>query len=141
MTKRILTGSRAFFSGMESFNPKDSDFIILVEKGNGFRHVRHIVTGKICLFIWVRRPKKELIEYALRHGAPMQVIKFLTPEFASEIDLQITDLSDLRPLIDRLDSKHAYARLIYEFYIQNGAFVLNDEQRAAAYNSYKESRS
>ena len=32
--KRFLIGSKAFFSGMEGFEPKDSDFLTLVKTGN-----------------------------------------------------------------------------------------------------------
>lgn len=140
MTKKILTGSRAFFSGLEGFKPKDSDFVILVDRGNGFRFVRQITTNEKCLFVWVRRPKDELMDYALTHGAPMQLIKFLTPNFAAEIGLEISDLAVLRPLVGRLDSKHAYAKIIYEAYIQNGRFELTEQQRATAFKAYLEAR-
>lgn len=140
MSKKILTGSRAFFTGLEGFEPKDTDYVRLLDKGNGFDYVRQIRTGSECIFEWVRRPKAELIAYALEHGPAMQVVKFLTPEFAEEIGLTVKDISKLRPLIDRLDPKHTYVRTIYEAYIANKAFTLTDEQRAEAFEVYKAAR-
>ena len=70
----------------------------------------------------------------------MIVGKFLIPEFCEEIGMTIEDLPKLRPLIEKLDDGHKYEEIIFNSYIENGAFILTDEQRLKAYNSYKESR-
>ena len=70
----------------------------------------------------------------------MVIGKFLVPEFCAEIGFTIEDLPRLEPLLAKLDEKHKYEEIIYNAYIENNAFVLTDEQRAAAYESYKVSR-
>ena len=70
----------------------------------------------------------------------MVIGKFLVPEFCNEIGFSIEDLRELVPLIEKLDKKHKYEEIIFNAYLENGAFILTDEQRAAAYKSYRESR-
>ena len=70
----------------------------------------------------------------------MQVIKFLSPRVAEYIGLGIDKLQFLKPLIDALDSKHEYAKIIYQFYIENGKFELTEKQRLEAFKIYKKSR-
>lgn len=138
----MITGSKAFFSGLENFKPKDTDYLYLVNYNGGFKYYRQSKTNNgDCLFEFIRRDKYELIDYALNSKGPaMQVIKFLTPEFAKEIKLEIADLKLLKPLIDNLDEKHKYAQVIYESYIENNDFTLTDKQRNKAFELYKESR-
>jgi hypothetical protein len=81
------------------------------------------------------------INQALISQLPMVVGKFLIPEFCQEIGFTINDLPRMQPLIDSLDEKHLYEKIIYEAYLQNGDFYLTQEQRDAAYISYKETRS
>ena len=140
MNKKILIGSRAFFSNCPNFNSKDIDYLILVNKGNGFQFVRQLSFPHQCIFEFVRRPKQEMIDYALQHGAAMQVCKFLVKEFAEEIGLTIDDLKQLQPLVDKLDSKHAYERIIFDFITENGSWDIPDEVRNAAYKSYQSAR-
>ena len=70
----------------------------------------------------------------------MSVIKFLTPEFNEAIGFTIKDLPKVKPLIDKLDEKHLYAKIIYEAYLENGSFTLTQEQRDKAYEEYKRLR-
>ncbi len=140
MNKKILIGSRAFFSKCPNFNSKDIDYLILVNKGNGFQFVRQLSFPHQCIFEFVRRPKQEMIDYALQHGAAMQVGKFLVKEFAEEIGLTIDDLKQLQPLVDKLDSKHAYERIIFDFITENGSWDIPDEVRNAAYDVYRAAR-
>ena len=140
MNKKILIGSRAFFSNCPNFNSKDIDYLILVNKGNGCQFARQLPFPHQCIFEFVRRPKQELIDYALQHGAAMQVGKFLVKEFAEEIGLTIDDLKQLQPLVDKLDSKHAYERIIFDFITENGSWDIPDEVRNAAYDVYRAAR-
>lgn len=140
MNKKILIGSRAFFSNCPNFNSKDIDYLILVNKGNDFQFVRQLSFPHQCIFEFVRRPKQEMIDYALQHGAAMQVGKFLVKEFAEEIGLTIDDLKQLQPLVDKLDSKHAYERIIFDFITENGSWDIPDEVRNAAYDVYRAAR-
>ena len=140
MSKKILVGSRAFFGKCPKFKSKDTDYLILVDKGNGFQYVRQLSLQNQCIFEFVRRPKQEMIDYALQHGAAMQVGKFLVKEFAQEIGLTIDDLKQLQPLIDRLDTKHQYERIIYDYITANGSWDIPTKVRDAAYEVYKASR-
>lgn len=138
--KRFLIGSRAFFSGLDGFKPKDYDYLSFVEKGNGFTNYCQHTDGKCCRFIWVAKSKDEMLSAALQRGPAMQVGKFLVPDVAAALDLTIQDLELLRPLIDKLEPLHEYEKVIYEAYISNGSFTLTDEQRAAAFEVYKAAR-
>ena len=64
--------------------------------------------------------------------------KFLVPEFARELGMDINDLERLRPLAEKLDEKHLYENVIYDAYIENGCWGLTDEQRIEAYRIYNE---
>lgn len=140
MVTQILVGSRAFFSNYPDFKSKDTDYLQLVESGNGFQFCRQTSMSHKCLFEFVRRPKQEMIDYALTHGAPMQVGKFLVKEVAEALALTADDLKQLKPLIDKLDSKHAYERIIFDYITENGSWDIPDEVRDAAYKAYKTAR-
>lgn len=66
--------------------------------------------------------------------------KFLIPEFNEKFGITIEDLKGLSSLLDRLDDKHLYEKIIYDAYIENNDFSLTDEQRQNAYNEYKKYR-
>lgn len=138
--KYILVGSTAFFKDYSDFKSKDVDYVRLTDNPKGFKVVRQISGSGSCLFEMKRMTAQEYIDYALSHGAAMQVGKFLVPEFINEIGLTIEQLKQLSPLIDNLEVKHKYESLIYNDYIENNAFILTDEQLLNAYNSYKEAR-
>ena len=141
MQKKFLTGSSAFFSCLADFQPKDKDWIVLDDAPKGYKHYRQTSTPGKCVFEWRAASADELIAYALDHPMPaMQMIKFLTPDFAAHIGLTIGQLQRLKPLVDALDPKHRYASIIYESYIENGNFTLTDSQLDAAYRCYREAR-
>lgn len=56
----------------------------------------------------------------------MQLGKFLVPTFIEAIGFTIDDLKKLQPLLDNLDDKHKYEKVIYNTYIQNNDFTLTD---------------
>lgn len=70
----------------------------------------------------------------------MQIGKFLVPEFVQEIGFTIEHLKKLKPLAEKLDGRHKYEKVIYDAYIENGAFKLTEEQRSKAYEQYKLAR-
>lgn len=141
MTDTYITiGSRAFFEGLPGFHPKDSDTLVLQTEPQGYRHVRQLHTAGRCIYYWRRMTAREYIDYALQRGPAMQIGKFLVPEFAKEVSMEVSDLVRLRPLVDRLDKSHAYERIIYEAYIANGSFTLTKEQRLAAFKEYQAER-
>lgn len=141
MQKKFLTGSRAFFSCMADFRPKDTDLLVLDDAPKGYQYYRQTSIPGKCLFEWRDMGADALIEYALQHPIPqMQVGKFLVPDFAKHIGLTLEQLTRLRPLIDALDAKHRYEEIIYNSYLVNGDFTLTDDQREAAYQCYKDAR-
>lgn len=137
---KILMGSQYFFSCYDDFESKDIDEVQIIETDE-FAQVRQITGQGRCLFQMKKHNSKEdYIEWALKSNIGMVIGKFLVPEFCAEIDFTVEDLPRLEPLIDRLDDKHKYEKIIYHSYIENGSFTLTDEQRDRAYKSYKESR-
>jgi hypothetical protein len=138
--KKFLTGSKYFFDIYPEFHSKDIDELELVETTD-FKFLRQLSGCGKCLFQVNRQPTVEhYINYALQTGPAMAVCKFLVSEFCEEIGFKISDLPKLQPLIDNLDPKHAYLKIIFESYLENASFVLTDEQRLKAYSLYKEAR-
>lgn len=139
--KRIITGSRAFFSGMEGFKPKDCDVIVIVNnKEVPFKWMRQTSNGSVDVFEIVRHPKAKLISHAVDKAQPMAIARFLTPAFAKEIGLHPSDLPALRPMRENLDTKHEYLGVIYDAYVSNSSFELTDDQRQAAFDVYLKCR-
>lgn len=136
----FLMGSQYFFSCYDDFESKDVDEVEIIET-DAFSNMRQLTGQGKCLFQLKKQPSKdEYIKYALLSNLGMVIGKFLIPEFCEAIGFTVADLPRLSALIDRLDDKHRYEEIIFNSYIENGAFTLTDEQRARAYKSYKESR-
>lgn len=79
----------------------------------------------------------EFIEYTLHKKLAMEIGKFLVPEVANYLGFTINHLKKLSPLIDFLDDKHRYEKIIFESYIENNDFFLTEEQRLKAYLEYQ----
>lgn len=135
----ITMGSNYFFSSYDDFNSTDIDKIDIIET-NEFKEKRVIRGQGKDYFYLKKKPKDELIKDALNSDLAMVVGKFLIPEFNKKIGFTLEDLPKIQPLIDRLDEKHMYEKIIYEAYLENKEFILTQKQRDAAYASYKESR-
>ena len=132
----MIVGSRAFFEGLEGFTPKDKDILELVDNPTGFKDVRQFKFKDKCVFQWRRMPIEEFIEVTLKRGFPMEIGKFLVPEFALTLGLTIDLLKKLQPMVDNLDEAHKYEKIIYESYLSNGSFDLSEEQRKKSYVEY-----
>lgn len=132
-------GSTYFFSKYSDFQPKDIDYLDLIYT-NEFKTKRIIRGQGNDIFQLKLKPKEALIKDALNEQVPMTFCKFLIPEFNRYIGFTIEDLPRVKPLVDKVDSKHYYAAMIYNAYIENGSFTLTEEQRLNAYINYKESR-
>ena len=136
---KFLVGSNIFFRGFfEDFNSKDIDILLLEDNPNGFENVRQFHFKDRCIFQWRRMDKNEFINLSLERGLGMELGKFLVPEFAKEMKMDINDLERLRPLVEKLDEKHLYEKVIFDAYIENSCWALTNEQRAEAYRVYKE---
>lgn len=137
---KFLMGSQYFFSCYEDFHSKDIDELEIV-KNNKFKCMRQLTGQGKCLFQLQQMPTvDDYINYALLSELGMVIGKFLIPEFCQTIGFTINDLLKLKPLLKKLDDKHKYEQIIYDSYIENQEFILTDEQRKKAYQSYKESR-
>jgi hypothetical protein len=140
MNDRILMGSSYFFKDIPGFVSKDIDNLELVETPTLFKNVLQITGSGKCLFKWRKMSVNEFIDITLKRNFPMEIGKFLIPEFNNEIGFTIKHLPLLKPLVDNLDDKHKYEKIIYESYILNNSFTLTNEQLMEAYNEYKKYR-
>ena len=132
----MLVGSNVFFKDIDGFNSKDVDILELIDNPIGFKINRRIKFPHKDVFQWRRMPIKEFIEITLSNNIPLEIGKFLVPEFIKEFNLSINDLKKLQPLIENLDDKHKYESVIYYSYLQNNDFYLTDEQLMEAYKIY-----
>lgn len=137
--KTILVGSTYFFKDLEDFKSKDVDRVVLIDNPDGFisRQTSHMGS---CLFEWKRMSANDFVEITLKTKLPMSIGMFLVKEFCDEIGFTIEHLKQLKPIIDKLDKKYEYEKIIYEYYIKNNGFFLTDTQRAEAFISYKNAR-
>lgn len=132
----MLVGSNVFFKDIDGFNSKDVDILELIDNPIGFKNNRWIKFPHKDVFQWRRMPIKEFIKITLSNNIPLEIGKFLVPEFIKEFNLSINDLKKLQPLIENLDDKHKYESVIYYSYLQNNDFYLTDEQLMEAYKIY-----
>lgn len=132
----MLVGSNVFFKDIEGFTSKDTDILEFVDNPTDFKIVRQFKFPDKCVFQWRKMPIDELIDLTISRNFPMELGKFLVPEFIKEFKLSIDDLKRLDPIIGKLDDKHKYEEVIYNSYIENNAFYLTDEQLKLAYKEY-----
>lgn len=134
--RTFVIGSRAFFTGMDGYSPKDLDELNIMDrfpfKGNVFNAN---INGK-DVFFFRNMDKEVFIKDTLECGVPMRIGKFLVPEFAVYLGVTIDDLKRLSDIIEKIDEKHLYEKVIYDAYLKNGEFKLTEEQRVAAYKEY-----
>ena len=136
----MLVGSNVFFKDIEGFTSKDTDILEFVDNPTDFKNVRQFKFPNKCVFQWRKMPIDELIDITLFRNFPMEIGKFLVPEFIKEFKLSIDDLKKLEPIVVKLDDKHKYEEVIYNAYLENNDFVLTDKQRQEAYRVYNKYR-
>lgn len=135
--KSINVGSQVFFSNFKDYTSKDIDILHIIDYpifGKSIQVMRKDAKDEFLMYNFGKNKLIELI------NDPLQVGKFLVPEFAEYIDLNIEDLKRLDHWFDKLDDKHKYERIIYDSYIENSEFFLTDEQLNKAYEIYKKYR-
>ena len=138
--KRFIVGSTYFFKKIKDFKPKDIDYAVIVDNPVGFTHTRQTMYGSYDIFEYARKNPVDILEYIVKAGLPMRINVVLVPEFNKEMGIKIEHLSIVKPLIDKLDDKHKYLKVIYDSYIENGDFTLTEEQLNKAYESYTAAR-
>ena len=129
--ERILIGSRAFFDGIPGFMPHDTDYLSFSDEDGRYPHHERGVQ----VFRIVHKEREEILAWLMKHRM-LQGALFV-PEVAKMLKLTI---DDILPLRSSFRGKWRYYQVIYDAYVENNAFVLNDKQRAEAYRVYKEER-
>lgn len=137
--QRFRVGSTAFFSQYSDFVPGDVDEVEFEDKPKLYRNVIQFrKTDKTrCLFKWRKMSADEFVEYVLHSKLPMEIGKFLVPDVAGYLGFTMDHLRKLKPIMDNLDERHTYEKVIYDSYLLNGGFFLTQEQRNDAYKEYK----
>ena len=144
MRTEYIVGSKAFFTGMDDFNPKDNDHLILVDDVSDcgipiITHSEMRLKGN-CYFFYKWLPKEEMINNCIKSKDPIVVGKFLVPDVIRDLNLTIDDLKVLEPIISKLDDKHKYEEVIFNAYLENNDFILTNEQRQEAFRMYNKYR-
>lgn len=134
--KTFIIGSRAFFTGMEGYIPKDNDELNIMDRFPFKGNVLNMKMNGKDVFFFRNMNKEGFIKDTLECGVPMRVGKFLVPEFAAYLGMTIADLKRLSPVMKNIDEKHHYEKVIYDAYLENHAFCLNEKQRTEAYKEY-----
>lgn len=140
--KRIKIGSQVFFSGYSDYVSHDKDYVEFQDNPEFYKTFANVKGKGNDIFYYQTMSKQEFIEYEIKHciNTPMAAGKFLSPELAEYMNITIDDLKLFQFAFDNIDERHTYEKVIYESYIKNNAFVLNDEQRNEAYKLYKENK-
>ena len=144
MRTEYTVGSRAFFTGMDGFSPKDSDRLILVDDASDCglpitTHSEMRLKGN-CYFFYKRLSKDEMIDNCIKSKDPIVVGKFLVPSVAKDLGMTVDDLRRLEDIISLLDEAHTYEKIIFQAYLENNDFSLTDEQRQEAFREYNKNR-
>lgn len=140
--KQFIIGSTYFFNIYSDYQCKDIDELCIMDsfplkiKTN----VLNMKKNNKDVFFYRNMDKDGFINDTLESNVSMRVGKFLIPEFCEFIGFTIDDLKTFNDIFNKIDDKHKYEKLIYDSYVQNGDFVLTDEQRLKAYEEYKKAR-
>lgn len=139
---RFKVGSEYFFSCYDDFIPNDLDEVEFEEEPKLYKNYMqfHKKDSSRCLFKWRKMSADEFVEYTLNTKLPMELGKFLIPEVNEYIGFTIEHLKKLSPVVDRLDKKHSYEKIIFDSYLLNNDFYLSDKQRYEAYLEYRKQR-
>lgn len=135
--QKFVVGSSNFFKELDDYVLTDVDELHIIDCPVFGEKTLIIHKDNRDIFLMYNSVKNDLINNIYD---PLQVGKFLVPEFAKYIDLTIEDLKKLEQWFDKLDNKHSYEKLIYEYYIKNNDFFLSEEQLKKVYIKYKEYR-
>lgn len=136
ISEKFLMGSNYFFSSVDGFIPKDTDYCIFVDEPIMFKDVMKLKGNDEEVFFWRKMQTDEFIKYALNSNVQMQSGKFLVKEICDYIGFGVEDLKQLEHVFECIDDKHKYEKVIYDSYIKNNAFKLTKRQLNKAYKEY-----
>ena len=91
----MIIGSTYFFKDIEGFKSKDLDTLEIIENPKEFKYSYQLTGRGRCIFKWKKMTPKEFIQVSLSRNCPMELGKFLVPEFCKEIGFTINDLKQL----------------------------------------------
>ena len=138
--KEILVGSNAFFKGIEEFKTKNKDYVIFVENPEDFKIRKEIRLRGTGMFYYKRLSPAEMINYTLETNDPLLIGKFLVPEVAEELNLSVSDILPLEPMLSKLGEQYQYQVIIFNHIKNNNSFTLTNEQLDEAYQVYISAR-
>jgi len=140
--KRFIIGSRAIFTGYKDFEDytTDTDILLIHDDPDYWLETQYHdpEDDNIHYICWANISKEDLLYYHI-HNVYMGTFiqKFLCPEYAEWLGLTIEELASMERLLQYMDNKHSYEKIVFYAYIKNGGFYMTDEQKAAAYEEYK----
>lgn len=147
MEKKFMTGSFFFFRNMPGYKLHDVDYIVISDDMfEDFHRIFMIENGMGNDYYYLKKNTPEwYVQNLLSENAfALKVASALIPAVAKELGITIKMLKKLKPVANKLkhefDGKYAYYSIILEAYLENDDFVLTNEQRAKAYESYRSSR-
>ena len=142
----FIIGSTYFFKDkFNDFESKDIDELIILDKplnvsDKSIKVLNAKINNKDVFFYWPLT-KEEFIQDTLNSDLPMKVGKFLVKEFAKDyLNMSIDELKKFENVFEKIDNRHKYEKLIYEYYIENNDWILTNEQLIKVYNIYKENK-
>ena len=139
--KKFRIGSSVFFDSYPDYVLKDTDWVCLTENYLWGDKSMRVKIGADDIMLYRKDfSKEDFIKDALNDDLSLKVGKFLVPEFIDYFGVTINDLKLLKPLIDGLDEKHVYEKIIYDAYIAQGTLELKSETIDLAYEEYKKFR-
>lgn len=142
----FIIGSTYFFKDkFNDFESKDIDELNILDRplnvSDKSVKVLNAKIGNKDIFFYWPLSKEEFIQDTLNSDLPMKVGKFLIKEFAKDyLKMSISDLKRFEKTFEKIDDKHKYEKLIYEYFIENNDWFLTDEQLIKVYNIYKENK-
>ena len=147
MEKKFIAGSFYFFKDMPDFELHDLDYVIITDEM--FQDYHHIywIEGGIGkdYFYWKKNTPEWHVKNLLAENAfALDIARVLIPGVSKELGFTTEHLKQVKPILNKLEgqfgNKYDYYKIIYEAYIENGDFILTDEQRLKAYTEYKKYR-
>lgn len=139
VVKKLAVGSGVFFRRFKDYEVHDIDYVCIVDHYTLGSPMRVKIEDE-DLFLTEDFPKERWLYETVQCGYGLQAGKFLCPDIINHLHLEIEDLERLKECIDRMDDRHHYLQMIYQFYLDNRKFELTEEQLLEAYNDYKKTR-
>lgn len=140
IVKKFYMGSNYFFNSFPDYVRKDIDILCIVNNYIFNSNNVRFKLGDEDIFLFKNQSKEEFIKQTLKDDVPMKVGKFLIPEFNNYLNFTIEDLKKLEGLFNNLDDQHKYEKIIYDSYLKNNDFTLNENQLEESFKEYKKYR-